>query len=71
KLQLFASRLNSHHVLDQLAQLDRGAETLNARADRGLRLFYGRIIARYPGARAMLKPLARRIAPRLNPGYRR
>lgn len=71
KLQLFASRLSSHHVLDQLAQLDRGAETLNARADRGLRLLYGRIIARYPGARAMLKPLARRIAPLLNPGYRR
>jgi rhamnosyltransferase len=71
KLQLFAGRLASHHVLDQMAQLERGAETLNARADRGLRRFYGRIITRYPGARAFLRPLARRVAPLLNPGYRR
>ena len=71
KLQLFAARLSSHHVLDQLAQLDRGAETLNARTDRGLRLLYGRIISRFPGARAVLKPLARRVAPLLNANYRR
>ena len=71
KMQLFASRLASHHVMDQMAQLNRGAETLNARTDRGLRLLYGRIIGRFPAARAILKPLARRIAPMLNPGYRR
>jgi rhamnosyltransferase len=71
KLQLFAGRLASHHVLDQMAQLSRGAETLNARTDRSLRQLYGRIIARFPGARAILKPLARRVAPLLNPGYRR
>lgn len=71
KLQLFAARLSSHHVLDQLAQLDQGAETLNARTDRGLRMLYGRIISRFPGARAVLKPLARRVAPLLNANYRR
>ena len=70
KLQLFASRLSSHHVLDQLAQLDRAADTLNARTDRSLRQLYGRIISRFPAARAVLKPLSRYIAPLLNPGYR-
>ena len=71
KMQLFAGRLASHHVLDQMAQLTRGSETMNARLDRKLRQIYGRIIARFPRARAYLKPLARRVAPLLNPGYRR
>lgn len=71
KLQLFASRLASHHVLDQLAQLDQGAETLNARTDRRLRIIYGRIISRFPRSRAFLKPVARRVALLLNPGYNR
>lgn len=71
KLQLFASRLASHHVLDQLAQLDRGAETLNARTDRRLRIIYSRIIGRFPRSRAFLKPMARRVALLLNPGYHR
>jgi rhamnosyltransferase len=70
KMQLFAGRLASHHVLDQLAQLDRNAETLGARLNRRLRVIYGRIIRRFPGARAYLKPLARRIVPLLTPGYR-
>lgn len=71
KLQLFASRLASHHVLDQLAQLDQGAETLNARTDRRLRIIYGSIISRFPRSRAFLKPVARRVALLLNPGYNR
>lgn len=71
KLQLFASRLASHHVLDQLAQLDQAAETLNARTDRRLRIIYSRILARFPRSRAFLKPVARRVALLLNPGYNR
>jgi len=71
KMQLFAARLASHHVLDQLAQLDRGADTLNARADRSLRRIYGWIIRRFPASRAILKPMALRVALLLNPGYYR
>jgi lipopolysaccharide biosynthesis protein len=71
KMQLFAARLASHHVLDQLAQLDRGADTLNARADRSLRRIYGWIIRRFPVTRAILKPMALRVALLLNPGYYR
>jgi rhamnosyltransferase len=70
KMQLFAARLASHHLLDQLAQLDRNAETFGIRLIRRLRVIYGRIIRRFPGARAYLKPVARRILPLLTPGYR-
>jgi len=71
KMQLFAGRLASHHVLDQLAELDRRAESMQARLDRGLRVIYGRIIARFPSLRAVLKPLALRVAVLLNPHYYR
>ena len=54
-----------------MAQLDQGAETLNARTDRRLRIIYGRIISRFPRSRAFLKPVARRVALLLNPGYNR
>lgn len=70
KMQLFAGRLASHHVLEQLAQLERGADTPAARLHRRLRLIYGRIIRRFPAARLYLRPLARRIAPLLAPGSR-
>lgn len=71
KMQLFAGRLASHHVLDQMAELDRRAEGLQARLDRGLRMIYGRIIARFPALRAVLKPVALRVSVLLNPQYRR
>lgn len=70
KLQIFAARLASHHALEQLAQLDRGADTVMARADRGMRRLYGSIISRYPASRALLRPVARRVAGVFSPGYR-
>ncbi len=68
KLQLFAARLASHHLLDQVAQLERGAITVRARTDRGLRRIYGWIIRRFPASRSLLRPMAMRIALLLKPG---
>lgn len=68
KLQLFAARLASHHLLEQVAQLDRGAVTVRARTDRGLRRIYGWIIRRFPATRSLLRPMALRIALLLKPG---
>lgn len=62
KMQLFAGRLASHHLLDQIGQLDRGAATFRARTDRRLRDVYGWIIRRFPAARGLLKPMALRVA---------
>jgi rhamnosyltransferase len=71
KMQLFAGRLASHHVLDQIAELDRRADSAQARLDRGLRVIYGRIIGRFPAMRTVLKPMALRVSVLLNPQYRR
>lgn len=68
KMQLFAARLASHHLLEQVAQLDRGAATVKARTDRHLRHAYGWIIRRFPNVRPVLKPLALRVAILLRPG---
>lgn len=70
KMQLFAARLASHHLLDQLAQLDRLADTWPQRIHRRLRAGYGLIIRRFPAARSRLRPLARGISRLLAPGYR-
>ena len=71
KMQLFAGRLASHHVLDQMAELGRRADSANGRLDRGLRVIYGRIIGRFPAMRTVLKPMALRVSVLLNPQYRR
>jgi lipopolysaccharide biosynthesis protein len=71
KMQLFAGRLASHHVLDQMAELDHRAASAQARLDRGLRVIYGQIIRRFPAMRTVLKPLAMRVSVLLNAQYRR
>ena len=70
KMQLFAARLASHHLLDQMAQLDHLAETWPLRLHRRLRAGYGLIIRRFPAARARLQPLARGISRLLAPMHR-
>ncbi|MDX5383731.1 MAG: rhamnan synthesis F family protein [Rhodobacterales bacterium] len=69
KMQLFAAHLASHHLLDQVAQLDRLADTWPQRLHRRLRACYGRIIRRCPAARSRLRPLARGISRLLAPGH--
>lgn len=70
KMQLFAARLASHHLLEQQAQLDRLAATPAARLHGLLRAVYGRIIRRCPAARARLGPTARHVSRLLGAGYR-
>ncbi|MDP5365397.1 MAG: rhamnan synthesis F family protein [Paracoccaceae bacterium] len=70
KMQLFAARLASHHLLDQMAQLDRLADTWPLRLHRRLAAAYGLIIRRFPAARSSLRPLARGISRLLAPAHR-